>query len=105
MSRSIMQDRKECYLCRKKIEDEGIIGRPRDIPLEEHHVMHGTANRKLAEHYGLKVWLCAEHHRTGKNAVHNCCETDLILIRAGQRRFEEIHSHEEWMSVFMKNYI
>lgn len=50
MSRSIMQDRKECYLCRKKIEDEGIIGRPRDIPLEEHHVMHGTANRKLAEH-------------------------------------------------------
>ena len=31
MSKSIMQDRKECYLCRKKIEDEGIIGRPRDV--------------------------------------------------------------------------
>ena len=76
MSRSIMQDRKECYLCRKKIEDEGITGRPKDVPLEEHHVMHGTANRRLSEHYGLKVWLCAEHHRTGKKAVHNCRETD-----------------------------
>lgn len=51
MSRSIMQDRKECYLCRKKIEDEGITGRPKDVPLEEHHVMHGTASNGRRKTY------------------------------------------------------
>lgn len=62
MSKSIMQDKcgGECYLCNLLL---GI-----DTPAacrEEHHVMHGTANRKLSEHYGLKVYLCPYHHRNG----------------------------------------
>ena len=54
MSKSIMQHEKECYICRK------LVGAGVPLPgagLEEHHIF-GAANRKLSEHYGLKVWLC-----------------------------------------------
>ena len=100
---SILQDMKECYLCRMDPKNEF-----RMLPstgLESHHIMHGTANRKISEHYGLKVWLCPEHHRLGKDAVHKCRETDLKLIRIGQKTFEDAFSHEEWMNLFMKNYL
>ena len=102
---SIMQDIKECYICRQIMTQNNIF---RPLPsggLECHHIMHGTANRKISEHYGLKVWLCPEHHRTGKEAVHKCRETDLKLITAGQTRFEQVFSHSEWMQLFMKNYL
>ncbi len=102
MSRSIMQDKSggECYLCKRLL---GI-----DTPAacrEEHHAMHGTANRKLAEHYGLKIYLCPYHHRTGPEAVHTSSQTDLILKQAAQRAFEKKYSHEKWMQVFGKNYL
>lgn len=102
MSRSIMQDKAdgECYLCRKLL---GI-----DTPAayrEEHHAMHGTANRKLAEHYGLKVYLCLYHHRSGPEAVHRCHETDLLLKQDAQKIFEHKYGHTKWMEVFKKNYL
>lgn len=31
--------------------------------VEVHHIMYGTANRKLSDKYGLIVPLCQEHHR------------------------------------------
>lgn len=105
MSKNIMQAANECYLCRMELSEKGIYEKLPDKNLEEHHIMHGTANRKLAEKYGLKVKLCISHHRTGKEAVHKCRDTDLKLIQAGQKRFEELYSHEKWMQVFMKNYL
>ena len=30
---------------------------------EEHHVVFGAGQRQLSEEYGLKVYLCREHHR------------------------------------------
>lgn len=102
MAKSIMQEksRGECYLC-KKLEGIDCIINVR----EEHHVMHGTANRKLSEHYGLKVYLCPAHHRIGKKAVHRCEETDLLLKQDAQRVFERRYGHEKWMEVFGKNYL
>lgn len=102
MSKSIMQDKRggECYLCNMLL---GI-----DTPAacrEEHHVMHGTANRRLSEHYGLKVYLCPYHHRTGLEAVHMSPRTDLLLKQTAQRIFEKKYSHERWMEVFGKNYL
>lgn len=41
-----------CFLC-------GI----QNIYTEEHHCLHGTANRRLAEEDGLKVHLCMMCHR------------------------------------------
>lgn len=102
MSKSILQDKRggECYLCKLLL---GI-----DTPAasrEEHHVMHGTANRRLSEHYGLKVYLCPYHHRTGPEAVHRCQRTDTALKEMAQRTFEKKHSHEKWMEVFGRNYL
>ena len=66
MSKSIMHQKDgTCYLCmmlKGDYDDHKIT--------EEHHAVFGTANRNIAEHYGLKVYLCPEHHRTGKEAVH-----------------------------------
>lgn len=102
MAKSIMQDKAggECYLCRKLL---GI-----DAPAicrEEHHAMHGTANRKLAEHYGLKVYLCPYHHRTGTAAVHRSSQTDLLLKQDAQKIFEHKYGHTKWMEVFGRNYL
>lgn len=105
MSKSIMQGAKECYLCRKRLNEAGRYDRLTSSNLEEHHIMHGTANRRISERYGLKVWLCWNHHRTSKEAVHMNREVDLEVIRDGQKRFEQLYSHEEWMNAFMKNYL
>lgn len=105
MAKSIMQKNKECYLCRKQAEQAGCFGLFPTEGLEQHHIMHGTANRKISEKYGLKVWLCVRHHREGPEAVHTNRNIDLELIKDGQRKFEELYSHDEWMSAFMKNYL
>ncbi len=102
MARSIMQDKRggECYLCNI------LLGIDTPAPCrEEHHVMHGTANRRLAEHYGLKVYLCPVHHRTGPEAVHTDPRMDMMLKQAAQRAFERKYSHGKWMEVFGKNYL
>lgn len=89
---SILQLDKKCALCGR------VDG------LERHHVMHGTANRRLAEKYGLTVWLCAEHHR-GKMSPHQNHNIDVAFKMAAQKAFEQIYSHEEWMEIFGKNYL
>lgn len=102
MSKSIMQDKSggECYLCNM------LLGIDTPAPTrEEHHVMYGTANRKLSEHYGLKVYLCPYHHRNGPQAAHKCRQTDILLKQAAQRVFERKYSPEKWMEVFGKNYL
>ena len=102
MSKSILQDKRggECYLC------DLLLGIDAPAPIrEEHHVMHGTANRKLSEHYGLKVYLCPYHHRSGPQAVHRCRQTDILLIQAAQRVFERKYGYKKWMEVFGKNYL
>lgn len=72
--------------------------------LELHHVMSGTANRKLSEQNGLTVWLCREHH-TGDSGVHKNREKADALKGLAQIAFEARHSHDEWMQIFRKNYL
>ena len=72
--------------------------------LECHHVMSGTANRKLSDEYGLTVWLCQAHH-TGPDGVHMNHERGKSLKRLAQVAFEARHSHAEWMEIFKKNYL
>ena len=90
---SVLQQKKECYVCGTTVN------------LESHHCLHGTANRKKAEKYGLKVWLCHEHH-TGNSGVHFSKTLDDRLKMLAQKHFEEhIGSREEWMREFGKNYL
>ena len=89
----IVQDKK-CFFC----------GNAQN--LEEHHCLHGTANRKKADEYGLTVWLCNYHHTGGLRSVHRCKETDLILQRYAQRYFlEHLGDMKLWMQEFRKNYL
>lgn len=78
--------------------------------LEEHHVFGGP-NRKISEHYGLKVYLCRAHHTGDINgnseAVHSPSKNNYAeqLHELAQREFEERYSHEEFMDRFGRNYL
>lgn len=103
---SIMHDKRDgtCYLCMKLHGDYD-----RRTRLEEHHALMGNQYKKLAENYGLKVYLCPEHHRTSpKEAVHDNQYTDepkRMLQREAQKAFEKRYSYEEWMRVFGRNFL
>ena len=71
--------------------------------LESHHIF-GASNRKSSEIYGLVVWLCPEHHR-GNNGVHSGGELMEMLHKVGQKEFEKMHSREDFMKVFGRNYL
>lgn len=68
--------------------------------LHIHHTLHGSY-RKLADKYGLTVYLCPEHHRM----LHDKGIFDKELQAIGQKYFEEQYGHEEFMRVFGKNFI
>ena len=71
--------------------------------VEIHHIM-GGANRKNSTKYGLVVPLCRECH-TGDNGVHMNGDRNDALKRIAQSRFEQKYSHDEWMSIFGRNYL
>lgn len=78
--KSIIQKEKECFVC----------GSPY---VEEHHVFYGSANRKLSERYGLKVYLCADHHR-GASGVHFNPRLDDRLKGIAEMRFQEEYPYD-----------
>ena len=91
---SIIQKEKVCYFC------------GRTDHLEEHHCISGSGFRKLAEKYGLKVWLCEMCHRDGKTGVHGQgLRKKRQLQKVAQRAFERLYGHAEWMRIFMRNYL
>ncbi len=100
--KSIMQDKEtgQCYLCRILHGDYSIKS-----VRQEHHVMGGTANRRLSEQYGLKVWLDPEHHLYGPEAVHKNAEVAEILHREAQRAFERNYPDLDFRKIFGKNYL
>lgn len=98
--KSIMQDKQAhtCYLCMMLHSDFT------EKQTQEHHVIFGTANRKLSEKYGLKVYLCLEHHETGREAVHRNAETALLVKKAAQRAFEKRWPDLDFRKIFGKNF-
>ncbi len=91
MTKSIIQkDMGKCFLC----------GNTQN--LEVHHCIHGTANRKKADKYGLVVRLCHQHHYI----VHNQDSAlDMALKKEAQRAFEKLYGHFKFMEVFGINYL
>lgn len=73
--------------------------------LHEHHVIHGWANRKLSEKYGLKVYLCLSHHEIGREAVHKNDRLNKMLKAYAQRAFEKRWPEKDFYGIFQKNYI
>ena len=97
--KSKLQTTKECYLCREW------GGYSNSRFLEEHHIFEGTANRRKSEQWGMKVWLCSDHHRNGADAVHRNKEVALWLKIKAQKKFEEEHTRVEFRQEFGKSYI
>mgnify|MGYP004458049065 CR=1 FL=1 len=87
-----------CYLCTR------LNGDYSHKTLQEHHIF-GGANRIHSEAYGLKVYLCVEHHTEGKAAVHNNIDNMRLLQAEGQRAFEREHTRAEFMRIFGRNYL
>lgn len=102
MKKSIIQSEKECFIEAYSTDGQRCVC---NGALERHHCLHGTANRKLADQYGLTVWLCREHH-TGNHGVHNDSILDNWLKQIAQKKFEEkCGSREDFMRIFGRNYI
>ena len=93
--KSIMQDKKECFITRCPVN------------LHEHHIFYGTGKRKLSEKYGLKVWLKADLHNMSNDGVHQNPngELDLMLKKSAQRKFEEVYPDLDFKTIFGKNYL
>lgn len=100
--KSIMQTKKECYVCRSLVGAEMSLP---DTGLEMHHIFGGAANRKLSEKYGLKVWLCHRHHNEPPEGVHFNRELMQQLHEEGQRAFEKAYPELRFISFFGKNYL
>lgn len=83
---------RECELC----------GRTTDR-IERHHLIGGTANRRLSEKYGLVMYLCRECHRL----AHEDKGTYILLHRMAERTFlaEQNATVDDFIAVFGKNYL
>lgn len=97
--KSILQEKDgRCYLCMALHGDHSWK------VTQEHHVIFGTANRKLSEKYGLKVYLCLAHHEEGPEAVHKNAKLARMLKAQAQRAFGIRFPDLNWMEIFGKNY-
>lgn len=102
MSKSILH-RKDgtCFLCQILHNNDGYYNWT-----EEHHVIFGGGRRKKSEHYGLKVYLCKDHHKAnGSESPHGNEDIRDLLSEIAQKTFESRYDHDLWMREFYENYI
>lgn len=89
--KSIIQHEKKCYEC----------GRTTNLHL--HHCIHGNANRKHADRFGLTCYLCQMHH-TELHDRNN--EMDRRYMRLAQTSFESVHGNRnDFIKIFGKSYL
>lgn len=95
MSKSIMCNKRECYICKRT-----------DV-VHKHHVMNGTANRKKSEEDGLWVYLCLNHHTEGRYAVHNNQIRDNWLKSEAEKAYIEqgLGTKRDFIKRYGKNYL
>ena len=94
MRYSILQDKKECYICHGKAECW-------------HEVFYGFANRKLSIEDGCCIHLCNAHHNMSDNSVHFNKQMDLKVKRDMQLRWQEFYlkTKEDFIKRYGKNYL
>lgn len=88
-SKSLLQDEKKCFVTGSQQR------------LDCHHVYAGSC-RKLSDKWGCWVWLRHDIHME----VHNGnTALDHMLKRVCQEAFEQKYSHEQFMSIFGRNWL
>lgn len=95
--KSIMQDKKECYECRR------LFGISKQSNLQLHHIFPGHGFRSLSDKYGLTVYLCFYHHQ-GRGGVHNDASFMRRLGSAAQKAFEKHYPHLNFLEIFGRKY-
>lgn len=89
---ALVEDMTVCVVC----------GRPRE---HVHHVIYGTANRKISDAYKYIIPLCIEHH-TGRTGIHNDRAMNVYWKRKAQEHFEANHgTREDFIKVFGKSWL
>ena len=91
--KSILQSSKECVVC----------GTTEN--LHRHHCIHGIANRKLSEKYGLTVWLCGMHHNLSSAGVHNNAKLDLLIKQTAEKAFNKKYPELDFREIFGRSYL
>ena len=73
----------------------------------ERHELFGGALRDKSKKYGLWANLCAVHHRTGKDAVHQSEKAARQIRSIGQKLAMAYYGWDmdEWMQRFYKNHL
>ena len=83
------QDNTECYVCGS------------NIYIQRHEIFYGRAYRDKSKRFGLWINLCSAcHDKVHFGKDHSL---DIRLKQEGQKRFEEVFSHEKFMAEFDKN--
>lgn len=92
--KSILQSEKKCYITGST------------TGLHKHHIFGGI-NRTNSEKHGLWVWLKWDRHIADSpyRTPHNDAEVDLMLKKDAQRKFEELHTREDFMRIFGRNWL
>lgn len=92
--KSIISDEQCCYVCGAMLN------------LHRHHILYGTANRKLSEKFGLWVYLCGCHHNLSNHGVHFDRDLDIRLKQTAQKAWERRYgTREEFIKTFGKSYL
>ncbi len=92
MSRSIISNEHQCYLC-------GSVQW-----LDKHRIL-GGANRSKSERYGLWVYLCHYCHNEPPNGVHHNRERMDYLRAIAQAKFEKVYPDINFLRTFGRNYL
>lgn len=90
---SILQNEKKCY----------ITGQAQG--LHKHHIYPGYGTRQICEREGFYIWLKPEFHNMSNDGIHFNKEFDLEVKRECQRKYEETHTREEFVSLIGRNYL
>lgn len=90
--KSILQDEKYCFITG---QTDG---------LHKHHVFFGQF-RNVSEQNGFFVYLIPQLHNMSDSGVHFNKGFDLQLKEKCQRKYEETHTHNEFMKLIGRNYI
>lgn len=82
---------RECFVC------------GRSNAVHKHHLIEGTANRRISDRYGLVVDLCLECHER----AHRDAELADRLHRYAEQLWLDEHGGtvEEFIQIFGKNYL
>lgn len=73
--------------------------------VQRHHIICGTANRRISDRYGYIIPLCYEHH-LGGNGIHRNRGMALFWMELAQQHFERhIGTREDFRKEFGKSYL